>query len=360
MDLQAQKGLFDTYRVAWQNRGLWAWVLSFLLIGFYSVLYWSEWLTPLANSVGMANKWSLYGALYTLAIGFGGIWALRRHGNSRYQRIRIGVNVGIQATLGFAVPHIMPLLGQPEFYFSYFWPLKIESLYPHTLQGWPPYLALWSVFGAFVLAPGISVLWGKRWYCSWVCGCGALANTFGDPWRHLSDRSDRAWRFEKVAIHSLLALALTTTAVVTVGQLLGYKEPAWLGLAGSVQGAWGFAVGSVLAGVAGTGLYPILGPRVWCRYFCPMAALLGLSQRAGRFRVRVQKDLCISCGNCSTYCEMGIDVRAYAMANTSFTRAGCVGCGMCAHVCPRGVLRVESEWTSHPGQAARGITVMDL
>ena len=40
---------------------------------------------------------------------------------------------------------------------------------------------------------------------------------------------------------------------------------------------------------------------------------------------------------------MGIDVRQYAMANRSFTRASCVGCGMCAHVCPRGVLKLENE-----------------
>jgi ferredoxin len=53
--------------------------------------------------------------------------------------------------------------------------------------------------------------------------------------------------------------------------------------------------------------------------------------------------MCISCGNCSTYCEMGIDVRLYAMANQSFTRASCVGCGMCAHVCPRGVLKLENR-----------------
>ncbi|MGE5277755.1 MAG: hypothetical protein ACM3SU_12225 [Acidobacteriota bacterium] len=37
------------------------------------------------------------------------------------------------------------------------------------------------------------------------------------------------------------------------------------------------------------------------------------------------------CGNCSTYCEMGIDVRQYAMANQSFTRASCVACGLCQH-----------------------------
>jgi ferredoxin len=42
----------------------------------------------------------------------------------------------------------------------------------------------------------------------------------------------------------------------------------------------------------------------------------------------------------STYCEMGIDVRASAMANQSFTRASCVGCGLCQYVCPRGVLKL--------------------
>jgi ferredoxin-type protein NapH len=57
-----------------------------------------------------------------------------------------------------------------------------------------------------------------------------------------------------------------------------------------------------------------MGTRVWCRFFCPMAAVLGLIQKFGRFRITVKKDMCISCGNCSTYCEMGIDVRAYAMA----------------------------------------------
>ena len=61
------------------------------------------------------------------------------------------------------------------------------------------------------------------------------------------------------------------------------------------------------------------------------------------FRITVKKDMCISCGNCSTYCEMGIDVRQYAMANQSFTRASCVGCGLCAHVCPRGVLKLENK-----------------
>ena len=50
----------------------------------------------------------------------------------------------------------------------------------------------------------------------------------------------------------------------------------------------------------------------------------------------------MSCGNCSTYCEMGIDVRAYAQKGESIVRASCVGCGICSSVCPRGVLKLEN------------------
>jgi polyferredoxin len=113
---------------------------------------------------------------------------------------------------------------------------------------------------------------------------------------------------------------------------------------------YGIIVLSVLSGVVGTGLYPLGGTRLWCRYFCPMAGFLGMIQKLGRFRIRVKKEMCISCGLCTEYCEMGIDVRAYAQAGRSFTRASCVGCGLCAEVCPRGVLRLENEWKRDPSE----------
>ena len=102
-------------------------------------------------------------------------------------------------------------------------------------------------------------------------------------------------------------------------------------------------IGAAFSGVVGVGFYPLMGSRVWCRFGCLMAALLGIQQKFfSRFRITTNGSQCISCGNCSTYCEMGIDVRAYAQKGQDIVRASCVGCGVCAAVCPRGVLKLEN------------------
>ncbi len=357
MDLQGQNGLLTTWREGWRARGPLAWVAALLLTAFYLDLYFTDHLEPAAQAVGLPSKWMLYGAIYSVAMIGGAVYYLRRHGSSRYNRARIAVNVGVQVVLAFLLPLIMPLFGGPEFYFSYLWPLDWYKLHPGTLASLPVWLALFSVVGSLIAAPLLALRYGKRWYCSWVCGCGGLANTFGDPWRHLTSTSAASWRFEKAAVHTVLGLAILSTALLGLDYLIGGRhgtfhhvvagEQFW-----SIKELYKLVVTMILAGVVGVGLYPLLGPRVWCRNFCPMAAVMGIAQKLGRFRIRVKPDMCISCGNCSTYCEMGIDVRAYAQRNESFTRASCVGCGMCAHVCPRGVLRLENA-PAEPEEAER-------
>jgi polyferredoxin len=111
----------------------------------------------------------------------------------------------------------------------------------------------------------------------------------------------------------------------------------------TLRTTYSFLIGSIFSGVIGTGFYPILGNRVWCRFGCPMAAMLGFQQRMfSKFRITTNGGQCISCGNCSTYCEMGIDVRAYAQKGENIVRSSCVGCGICSAVCPRGVLKLEN------------------
>lgn len=322
------------------NRGVTGWIVAALLTGFYVALYFTEALTPWAKAVGLSSKWDLYGVLYTVAIVGGGLAVMRKYGHNRYQVIRTSVVMFVQVVFAFSIPQMLKFFHQPDYYLSYFWPLKFDYMNPEFLFRQPLWFVVYTLAGSLVIVPLLGALFGKRWYCSWVCGCGGLANTFGEPWRHLSDKSSAAWKFEKVSIYTVLGLSLALTGLLFYSWGTGSKAPVVI----EFQSWYGLLVGSVLSGVVGVGLYPLGGTRVWCRYFCPMAALLGISQKTTRrFHIRVKEDMCISCGLCSKYCEMGIDVRAYAQANESFTRASCVGCGICSEVCPRGVLRLENQ-----------------
>ena len=330
------------------NRGLSAWILAAGIFVFYLVLYYTDAFTPVANAIGLDSKWTFYGLLYTIAIVTGGVFVIRRYRRNRYQMVRTSVVMATQITLAFSIPQILKVLHQPEYYFSYLWPLKLDYGTPGYLFHLPLGFVLYSVVGSLIMVPLLAVFFGKRWYCSWICGCGGLANTAGEPFRHLTSKSSAAWRFEKVSIHTVLALCLLLTGLLFVSYGIGDHHPALAKFTYTYQSWYGFVVVVMLSGIIGVGAYPIGGTRVWCRNFCPMAALLGLTQKLGRYRITVKDNMCISCGLCSKYCEMGIDVRSYAQANTSFTRASCVGCGLCAEVCPRGVLRLENVPRTSP------------
>ena len=58
-------------------------------------------------------------------------------------------------------------------------------------------MLLFGIVSILIITPLLTYFYGKRWYCSWVCGCGGLAETAGDPFRHLSDKSTFAWRVER-------------------------------------------------------------------------------------------------------------------------------------------------------------------
>ena len=142
-------------------------------------------------------------------------------------------------------------------------------------------------------------------------------------------------------INSVLVIIVLMTAITLINY---FSHHAILTDATDGFQKWyGFLIGSVFAGVIGTGFYPLMGSRVWCRFGCPLAAIFGIIQRfKSRFRITTNGGQCISCGNCSTYCEMGIDVRWYAQRGQNIVRSSCVGCGICAEVCPRGVLKLEN------------------
>jgi polyferredoxin len=251
-----------------------------------------------------------------------------------------------QFFLAFLIPSLLVYFQQPEKYLNYSWPLSYKDFFPTQFMGLMDnpaklsmVLLIWGVAFTFILTPVLTYWYGKRWYCSWICGCGGLANTAGDSFRHLSNKSAKAWSVERVTIYGVLVLITLTTALLWVSYATGWVNT----FSTSLTKFYGFFIGSVFSGVIGVGFYPLMGTRVWCRFGCPMAGILGVLQRVNsRFRITTNGAQCISCGNCSTYCEMGIDVRQYAQKGENIIRASCVGCGICSAVCPRGVLNLEN------------------
>ncbi|MAL60968.1 MAG: FeS-binding protein [Flavobacteriaceae bacterium] len=413
------------------SRGFWAWIAGLSLTGFYIILYFfpqflglrSEGTNtgiialfdPLSRllSGNPASQWFVYGTLYTVAIFAFGIKFIWKYRHNRYEKLRTISVMFFQTAFAFLIPEFMARLNSESFNLPYYdlkniWPLNYYNFEQYRVDSFISSgdvglaLLVFGVISIFVITPILTYKYGKRWYCSWVCGCGGLAETAGDSFRHLSDKSQFAWKVERWVIHSVLVFVIVMTTAV-ISTYLGYdaekywltkdvfligvavflavlfaviwyfkkdelKQDARYGAVGylvivlsfiaihyasgsklfffeaeTLRKSYGFLIGAVFSGVIGTGFYPIFGSRVWCRFGCPMAAILGLQQRLfSKFRITTNGGQCISCGNCSTYCEMGIDVRAYAQKGENIVRASCVGCGICSAVCPRGVLKLEN------------------
>lgn len=345
------------YFSSMKARGWLGIVTGTYLIFFYIILYWyPEYLANLVTMVdplsqvlsgGPASQWFLYGLIYTLAILVMGVRMFRKYRGNNYQTIRTASVMFFQLSFAFLIPEILVLFNMPWHDFKNIWPLDYSFFYEYRLEGMlnsgalGMFMLVWGILLIIIGVPIFTYFYGKRWYCSWVCGCGGLAETLGDPYRQLSDKSLKSWQIERYLVHGVLVFAVVMTVVTLTNY---FMEFGLLGQAtDQLHSIYGFAIGSAFAGVIGTGFYPFMGNRVWCRFGCPLAAYLGIVQRfKSRFRITTNGGQCISCGNCSTYCEMGIDVRWYAQRGQNIVRASCVGCGVCSAVCPRGVLKLEN------------------
>ena len=184
--------------------------------------------------------------------------------------------------------------------------------------------------GAIVLYGAIL---GRAW-CGWVCPFGLLQDLASRGRRVPFGR--RGWGLVRFVI---LALSVTLAAlyldtyfckVCPVGTLEA-SLPVFL-LEGLPPGLWFYAHLASLALVAAGFL---LVPRFWCRYLCPVGAVLSLFNRLAPVRIVFDESRCTGCGTCVTKCPMGIDPRREAGG------VNCILCLECVALCPAGALGTE-------------------
>lgn len=221
--------------------------------------------------------------------------------------------------------------------------------------------ALWSL-----VLVALTVLVG-RFFCGWICPMGTaldLGQRVLPPKTRQNQPSHR--RLEGLKYYLLCFILAGSLLGVTAGlafdplvlltrtltlsffpptiwlanRLLQLTRPlaSHLGLLGLTQKVYpqpvmtmGLVSLVLFAGIVALGR---IEKRAWCRYLCPLGALLSLGSVLGRVRRQVT-DACNDCARCARNCPMGA---IHGDFRTTTTRE-CILCQQCAAICPQGAIR---------------------
>ena len=320
------------------------------------------------------RPWSFwYTVLYTAVMTVFGVQAMKRWGLDRKDKFQIWRYIsliGFQWLFFFLIPEFLfrwlveyqwlgtKLAQDPTFArdawrsygLIYAWPLFFYTFFGDANRVW----IVWGALLSFVFLPILVLFHGKR-YCSWICGCGGLAETLGDRWRHLSPKGDTSIRWERMNLIVFLAAVAITVMILTKDAVTIFRTPADIGI-----DYYHLLADTWLVGILPVTLYPFFGGKVWCRYWCPLAKMMELFSavftrfKVSRFAIH-SNDKCIACEDCSRNCQVGIDVMRFALKQEEITNfnSSCIGCGICVTVCPMDVL-------SFAAPAGNGIKLVQI
>ena len=142
--------------------------------------------------------------------------------------------------------------------------------------------------------------------------------------------------FEALAASDVKLLnMLSYGAEILVAPVFGYTSPAY-------KTAWFMGIVFLLILFLNR-----IRPRFWCRYLCPLGALLAVCSRFAILRLEKNPDRCTQCNYCIRHCQGAASPRA----DEPWERAECLMCFNCFDVCPENALQFRFGW--HP-ESTRG------
>lgn len=100
----------------------------------------------------------------------------------------------------------------------------------------------------------------------------------------------------------------------------------------------GFFLGTLFIGTVLLNLYR---ERFWCRYLCPLGAMLGLVSRWNVLKLKISSKKCIDCNLCSIQCQ----TQASPYPNEEWKSSECVYCYTCSAICPTDAIRFPLKGT---------------
>lgn len=185
---------------------------------------------------------------------------------------------------------------------------------------------------SLLLALIISAIVVRKAFCSWICPFGAVSEWLYTAGKSIRARLVKLERFILSGDKWLRWLRVGLLAVVLVLSWISAEmvfrsfDPYYVlfSVGGHDVKWWSFLV---LLGVL---LLAIIVPLAWCRYLCPLGALLWPFARPGVFRVVRDEEICTSCRACDRSCKPGLLISE----NREVSSGDCSMCLDCLAACP--------------------------
>lgn len=203
----------------------------------------------------------------------------------------------------------------------------------------------------------VLALLAGRLFCGWLCPFGFLLDLAG---KVLPRRLGEKLRLPAAARNRLAKYGVAGAAVGVSG-VVGYQAFCAVCPIGTVCRSYGFqstVAGAELSLIPALALLEAGEKRSWCRYLCPVGALLGLCAKVGLLKISIGAARCkkFSCMRCASVCPMGIisenDLREGVSPRLDM--AECIGCLRCVDICPHGAAVIRFAWQKSTPAERRG------
>jgi len=191
-----------------------------------------------------------------------------------------------------------------------------------------------------MLIPVLLALFLGRVFCSWICPISFLSEVMDwirlrfSPHQRLKDHFMLARKF----LWFVLMIEVTVTMVLGAPIFVFLSPPGLVGreimmvVFFKTMAVEGVVVIIVL-------IMNLVTRRFFCRYLCPLGALLAFIGSSRKLKVTLSDpSSCVDCGFCSKACLMGLSPQLWE-SHTAY----CWNCGECVDTCPKGVL--DYRWS---------------